>query len=120
MLLCYKPSIKIWVSAKWNIVLAIIVVSNHSGIGGFIDKEIQSSYDEEDIYVNLEEIKPETQNITFYYWYDSVRNNLTVFYNYKVQKGNEKVKTFTSRNNDEGGYQAACNYLKSFGIPHQK
>lgn len=82
----------------------------------FIDKEIQSSYDEEDIYVNLEEIKPETQNITFYYWYDSVRNNLTVFYNYKVQKGNEKVKTFTSRNNDEGGYQAACNYLKSFGI----
>ena len=73
----------------------------------FIDKEIQSSYDEEDIYVNLEEIKPETQNITFYYWYDPVRNNLTVFYNYKVQKGNEKVKTFTSRNNDERGLSSS-------------
>lgn len=82
----------------------------------FINKEIQSSYDEKSIYVNSEEIKPETQNITFYYWYDPVRNNLTTFYNYKVQKGNEKVKIFTSLNNDEGGYKAACKYLESFGV----
>lgn len=81
----------------------------------YIDKEVQSSYTN-DIYIDLKNIELEDSIITFYYWYDSKSVNLTTYYNYYIQKDNENIETFTSINNDEGGYNKGCEYLKKYGI----
>lgn len=75
----------------------------------FIDKEIQSSYEDKDVYINAKELTPESVEATFRYWSDHRRVNLTTYYNYYIQKDEEKIEHFSS-------YVAACNYLQSYGI----
>lgn len=75
----------------------------------FIDKEVQSSYNNGDIYVNTEELVPEYVNAYFWYWSDNKRVNLEVFYNYYIQKDNEKAVHFSN-------IQDANTYLKNYGI----
>lgn len=75
----------------------------------FIDKEIQSSYEDKGVYVNAKELVPEHTDADFWYWNDNKRIDLTVYYNYYIQKGNEKAIYFNST-------IAANNYLKNYGI----
>ena len=75
----------------------------------FIDKEIQSSYKDKDVYINAKELVPESVDATFKYWSDHRKIGLTTYYNYYIQKDKEEIKYFSS-------YAAACNYLRTYGI----
>lgn len=75
----------------------------------FIDKEIQSSYKDKDVYIDAKEMSPESVDVTFYYWFTRSQIPLDLTQTYHVQKDKEKEKYFSN-------YNSAATYLRSCGI----